>query len=566
VRPEPGAPATDGLERIGIVCLACGLVLACFVDAVAGLAAVLSGHGWPSTPLADVPHILAGLPHQLADPRQAWPRTIRGALPSAPVFYGAALLVTAAAGALLTVGFRLWSRPARGARWARQRDLRRLAIGRQQPGRIVIGRYRGHLLAAEPRQSLLVVAPTQSGKTSGVAVPAILEWTGPVVAVSVKADLLSDTLVRRSAVGDVAVFDPTGSTGVAHTASWTPLLSCRDWAGARRVARWLADGASPSKRGLADGDFWYSAAAKLLAPILFAAATAGLTMDAVVTWIDTQDESAVLQALEATGCTEALQAMQANWARDERQRSSIYTTAETVLEAYADPGILDHSRRPEITADRLLSGGASTLYVCASAREQRRLRPVFVALLEEILEGAYRRAATQGAPLTPPLLVVLDEVANVAPLPDLDGLVSTAAGHGVQLVTVLQDLAQAHDRWGRERADTIVNNHRAKLLGAGLADQRSVEWVARLLGEEEVTRESTTVDRTGGRSTSRSAHRQPLLAPDGIRQARDNTALLIYGNLPPAWVQLRPWFADRRLRRLAQRDHSERSAPRPAMR
>ena len=41
----------------------------------------------------------------------------------------------------------------------------------------------------------------------------------------------------------------------------------------------------------------------------------------------------------------------------------------------------------------------------------------------------------QARPLDPPLLVVLDEAANIAPLAELDGLAATCAGHGVQLLT-----------------------------------------------------------------------------------------------------------------------------------
>jgi type IV secretion system protein VirD4 len=253
--------------------------------------------------------------------------------------------------------------------------------------------------------------------------------------------------------------------------------------------------------------------------------------------------------LEAKGCQPALDAMQANWSRDERQRS-IYTTAETVLEAYADPGVLDRSRAPDIRSDWFFDGGNHTLYICASAREQRRLRPVFVTLLQEMLEAAYLRAGQSGEPLTPGLLVVLDEVANIAPLPDLDVLVSTGAGHGVQLLTILQDVAQAYDRWGRERADTILNNHRAKLLGAGLADERALEWVGRLLGEYAVDQRSVTSGETGRRSTTHSSQFRPLAPANVMREARAGTALLVYGNLAPAWIELRPWFADERLRRL----------------
>jgi type IV secretion system protein VirD4 len=244
--------------------------------------------------------------------------------------------------------------------------------------------------------------------------------------------------------------------------------------------------------------------------------------------------------------------MQANWTRDERQKSSVYTTAETVLEAYADPGVLASSRVPEIRAEWLLDGAPNTLYLCASAREQRRLRPVFVALLEEMLEAAYRESGRRGRPLDPPLLLVLDEVANIAPLSDLDVIASTGASHGVQLLTVLQDLAQAYDRWGRERADTIVNNHRAKVIGAGLADERSLEWISRLLGDQSITQRSSTAGGNGRPTTTESTTYRPLAPANVVREAKTSSALLVYGNLRPAWIRLRPWFAERSLVALAK--------------
>jgi type IV secretion system protein VirD4 len=77
--------------------------------------------------------------------------------------------------------------------------------------------------------------------------------------------------------------------------------------------------------------------------------------------------------------------------------------------------------------------------------------PLFSGLVTRVIEAAYDRAARQGRPLDPPLLVVLDEAANVAPLAELDVLASTAAGHGIQLVTVWQDLAQLTARYGPRR-------------------------------------------------------------------------------------------------------------------
>src|SRR5690606_1020355 len=133
--------------------------------------------------------------------------------------------------------------------------------------------------------------------------------------------------------------------------------------------------------------------------------------------------------------------------------------------------------------------------------------------------------------------------------PDLDTLASTAAGVGIQLVTVWQDLAQIHTRYG-ERASTVVNNHRAKLALSGISDPRTLEYFSRLVGETEISRWSTTRDDSGKVSTTDATHYGSLAADDALRQIAPNEALLVYGYLPPAPLRLRPWFRDRRLRAL----------------
>jgi type IV secretion system protein VirD4 len=278
-------------------------------------------------------------------------------------------------------------------------------------------------------------------------------------------------------------------------------------------------------------------------------------MGDVVTWIDTQADRTIMELLDVIGHQGAIDAMRASVMRDERQRSSIYTTAETILEAYADPRVLERSGKSDIDPRSFLDGGSHTLYLASTVREQRRLRPLFVALIQAIVQEAYEQSAAIGRPLDPPLLLVLDEAANIAPLPDLDVLASTGSGQGVQLLTVLQDLAQAHDRWGRDRAETIVNNHRAKVVGAGCSDPRTLEWLSRLLGDEELDHRSTTMG--DGRNTETRSVTYRTMAPANlVRQGRPGTAVLVHGNLRPAWIRLRPWFRDRKLRELASADQS----------
>jgi type IV secretion system protein VirD4 len=454
---------------------------------------------------------------------------------------------------------------ARGARWARRKDLHALLAerGMTHPGRLALGTVHGvvrpGLVVAERSQSVVVIGPTQSGKTTALAVPAILAWEGPVVAASVKSDLLRDTRHRRGERGRIWCIDPTGATGM-RTSTWSPLTPCVAWPGARRAAADLAETAKADGT-TADGEFWYATAAKLLAPLFFAAARAGRPMADVLRWVDTQEAGEVSLILEQAGVPEALDAARASWCRDERTRSSVYTTAETILAPFADTA----DTPSDAFEPTDLLGGPHTLYLCAPAHDQRRLRGYFSALTQQVLAHAFAQATRAGKPLDPPLLVVLDEAAHIAPLPELDGLAATCASHGIQLVTVWQDLAQVQARYG-SRAPTVLNNHRAKLFLPGIADPDTLDFASRLIGDEEVTTPSVTRDPTGGRSTTSSPGPRRLLPPEDLRCLRRGEAVLVYGTLPPARLRLRPWWATRRAPRRLPLGWGRRAGARSATR
>jgi type IV secretion system protein VirD4 len=434
-------------------------------------------------------------------------------------------------------------RTRRGARWAHRRELRTVTVRPDAPpsGRLALGRLPGRLspatIAAEASQSLVVVGPTQSGKTTCLALPAILDWPGPVVAASVKGDLVRDSRSARMRRGQVWCIDPTASTGLPAS-SWSPLSGCADWRRACRVASDLCETAKADGT-TADGEFWYATAAKFLAPLLLAAARDRRTMADVVRWVDTQEVTEVADILERGGPTEALAAAQASWCRDDRTRSSVSTTTETVLAPFAQ--VTETGLADAFEADRLLDG-AHTLYLCAPAHDQRRLRGYFCALTQHVLGTAFERATRSGRALDPPLLVVLDEAAHIAPLPELDGLAATCASHGIQLVTIWQDLAQVKGRYG-SRAPTVLNNHRAKLFLPGIADPETLEYASRLVGDEEVTQPSVTRDPRGARSTTSTTSSRRLLPPEELRCLGKGRAILVYGTLPPVRLQLRPWWA-----------------------
>ncbi len=562
-----------------------------------GQAAGRIWHGrWVPVRATDVAATVARWPGSAGDPRRAWPPAVRPDLPAGAWLYAVAGAIVIVAAAVAAAGWRLlggsgggaqggrgirggagagagrpggaggpgggpagvaFRRPAPGARWAGRSDLRSLRVRRAGDGRLVLGRVGRSLVATEQRHSVLVLGPSQSGKTSGLAIPALLEWDGPVVATSVKGDLVAHTGRYRGTLGRTWVFDPTASAGTGPSARWSPLAEAVTWSGAQRVASSLVE-ATPAQLGLNDGAFWFAASAKLLAPLLLAARVGDRSMRDVVRWTNLRETEEVAQLLGDAGEADAVVALFAGAGRDERIRSSIYTTLETVLAPYEDPVVAAAAAQPDIDPAALLEG-RHTLYLCGPAHEQARVQAVFSALVGSIVHAAVDRAHHLGGPLDPPLLVVLDEVANIAPLKELDVLASTGAGMGVQLVTVCQDLAQLSARYGSERARTIANNHRAKVVLSGIADVGTLDTLSGLAGEQAVREEVVTSDLRDGRRTRSSSIVYRRLAPaDELRRIRPGEGVMIYGHLPPSRLRLRPWFADAGLRRRARLP-----APRP---
>lgn len=566
-------PRSEGISDVAMLALI-GVVLG--VVALAwlwgGIAGTLFGAGWPRAGVSVTISALTRLPTRLEDPATAWPASVRPGLPGPGGFYAAlALLTGAAAGgwlALSRAGWVRWSaRGTGGARWATGRELRSLHSRADSEARLALGRRNGRLLHAEQRHALVAFGPPQSGKSAGLAIPALLEWNGPAVASSIKTDLLGATVRRRRQLGRVFVFDPFALAGVpAHT--WSPLRQARTWDGALEVAWRLAAAGELDRRSVEGGDFWALAAEQRLAPLLYAASVTGAKIDTVVRWVYGQggrelDEALAQAAGQAQDDAElanahaAYDGVRAFEMQADRTRSSIEATAQALLRAYRFTRVARSAASCEITADRLLDE-AGTLYLIGDAKASKLLRPIFLALLSEVVDRAYERATLAGGALAHPLLLCLDEAGNVAPLPNLAEIASTAPSHNIQLVSIFHDLAQARTRYGQQ-AETVVNSHRARMLLPGVADLETLRYFAGLVGEEEA-RDFTRTTGAGGTTRSSARRRRPLIAAEALRQLPQGQALLLYGRIAPAKVRLRMWFCDRRLQRLATRESSGRGA------
>ncbi len=372
--------------------------------------------------------------------------------------------------------------------------------------RPVLGRRYWNGLSLGPRvtldsgSSLLVVGPTQAGKTSSIVVPALLRWSDAVVVTSVKNDVLAMTRRWRESVGDVQILEP----GLDGGLTWDPLEGVATLRHAHRVARDLTIGSSD--RG--DTEFWNALAGRFVAGLMVVAKDRRGSIFDVADVVERRDVRAWLGQTSSV----AGKIVHSFLDYDHKTFDGVMTTAETMLMPWRFPQPLAQVRR--------VVAGANTLYLCSPRGEQRHYEPLFRGALRMVLEEQQRRV---DAGQHRRVLMVLDEAATVASLEELDQLAATVSGLGVTLVTVVQDFAQLVARWG-PRSATIVNNHATRVVLAGLADSTVGRYLPELVAEKP---DSKTV---------------PLrLRPRG-------TASVVAGGRRVFHVRLRPWWKDRRLR------------------
>ncbi len=402
------------------------------------------------------------------------------------------------------------------------------ASWRMPPERLLLGHRGPRSIAAETGHSALIFGPTQSGKTSRLVVPSVHRWPGPCIVTSVKDDVVSATLAARRRMGPVAIVEPTAAIG-GDVRWWSPVDGATSFEAARRIARDLCASSSEG-RPSADGAFWLQAAARHLAPLLRAAHLAGGGIVEVLRWLNPEMVFEAQHVLEAFGEHAASSVLELGRSRDERQVSSIVTTAEVVLDVFTDHHVAP-AQRLDLGA---LLAAQGTLYLCAPSRDQARYRGLLAAVRAAAIECAIELAASGTIERC---LVVLDEGAHIAALDELDVLAATGVGLGVSLLTVFQDYGQVLARYG-ERAPSIVANHRARLILSGTIDPATSALLADIGGMERVQVESRSAAQGQRLSVTRSSERMAVLRPEVLRSVRPGRGLLLYGAAPPCLVRL----------------------------
>ena len=502
-----------------------------------------------------------------ADPRQARVGSIahywalyandgllRRKLVAAIVVSGIGCLVILPAGLLAA------ARPRRAlhgnARFASLAEVRRAGLlgkpgsrGSSGPS-ILVGRFGKRFMALPGQLSVMLSAPTRSGKGVGVVIPNLLHWPDSVVVLDIKGENFDATAGYRAAHGQaVFAFSPFDEGARSHR--WNPLGTVRTSV-LHRVGDLLAIGQVffPSDGGSTSSEAFFNDQARnlFLAIGLYLLETPALprTIGEMLRQASGQGQpvkdhfTAAIKQRQEDGqplsdeCVDALQRLLSN---SDNPLSSIVATFNAPLVIFAD-AVVDAATSADDFQLEGVRRQRLSIYVRIPPNRLANARPLLNLFFSQLVSLNTRVLPQQDPSLKVQCLLVNDEFAAMGRVGVISSAAAFLAGYNLRLLTVVQAMSQLDAVYGDKEARTFATNHGLQILYAP-REQRDADEYSAMLGHftERATSRGRSRSFSGhGQSTvsrNESEQRRALLLPQEFKELGSERLVIVMENCKP---------------------------------
>jgi type IV secretion system protein VirD4 len=456
---------------------------------------------------------------------------------------------------LLPAGLVAAARPRRAlhgdARFASPAEVDRAGLkGVNGNPSILIGRHRGRFISLPGQLSVMLSAPTRSGKGVGVVIPNLLNWPDSVVVLDIKGENYDITAGYRAAHGQaVYAFSPFDEHARSHR--WNPLTTVRS-SPLHRVGDLLTIGQVffPNDGGGTSSEAFFNDQARNLflglglvlletpmlprtiGEMLRQSSGKGRSLKDHLTGLITQrrDEGNTL----SEECTDALQRLLSN---SENTLSSVVATFNAPLTIFADAVVdaatsADDFRLEDVRRRRM------SVYVRIPPNRLANARPLLSLFFSQLVSLNTQHLPEQDATLKLQCLLINDEFTAMGRVGVITNAAAFLAGYNLRLLTVVQAMSQLDAVYGDKEARTFATNHGLQILYAP-REQRDADEYSAMLGhftERATSRgRSRSFSQHGQSSVSRneSEQRRALLLPQEFKELGSERLVVIFENCKP---------------------------------
>ncbi|WP_271009268.1 type IV secretory system conjugative DNA transfer family protein [Paucibacter sp. B51] len=459
------------------------------------------------------------------------------------------LVILPAAGLLASARTR---RPLHGdARFATRAEIERAGFfSRDGSPAILLGRDRGRFLSLRGQLSVMLSAPTRSGKGVGVVIPNLLNWPDSVVVLDIKGENYDITAGYRAAHGQaVYAFSPFDEDARSHR--WNPLETVRADP-LHRVGDLLAIAQIffPSESGSTSSEAFFNDQARSLfmglGLLLLETPALPRTMGEMLRQSSGKGQplkehliSFMQQRKQgprplSQECTDALQRLLSN---SDNTLTSIVATFNAPLTLFADAVVDAATSASDFRVDETRRRRMS-IYVRIPPNRLATAKPLLNLFFSQLILLNTRHLPEQDPTLTLQCLLIHDEFTAMGRVPIISSAAGFLAGYNLRLLTVVQAMSQLDVVYGEKDARSFATNHGVQILFAP-REQRDADEYSAMLGHytERCTSrgrsQSFSAQGQSSISSNESEQRRALLLPQEFKELGSERLVLISEGCKP---------------------------------
>jgi len=486
------------------------------------------------------------------------------------------------------------------ARWAVESDVEKMGLisYERREGtfgkvvrRVATGPYVGAFDTASGRKvmrysdpaHLLCFAPSRSGKGVGPVITTLLSYPHSTATNDIKGENYELTSGFRHSAGSLVIrFDPTsvdqkgidGRSRYNAAAYWNVLDEIRSYTeydvmDAQNISQAIAD---PNGEGM--DDHWVSTSYELLVGVTLHVkyyerdkSLSGVSTyladpsftdpeqmytrmmnaehdpDGVMGWIDSEGNPTKTHPQVAIAARAMLN-------KEEKERNSVLSTAKTKLSLYTEPIVARNTSRSDFCINDLMNHQKPvSLYIVVPPSDKARLRPLirlFITFL--ILRLTKSMAFEDGKSVKDylhRLLLLVDELASLKKLEQLQDALSFMAGYGITAYLFVQDRIQLREAYGDN--ETVTAGCQLRLAYAPNTIE-TAEDISKMTGITTIKRQNVSYSGTrmgamlGQMSVSEELVERPLLTADEASRLPRDDMLVFNTGYPPVRAKKLKYF------------------------
>lgn len=442
-----------------------------------------------------------------------------------------------------------WRRIRVAARFASAAEVRRAGLFDDEDGpSFIVGKCKGDYLLLHGQQSVMLCAPSRSGKGVAMVIPNLLCWRDSVVVLDISGQNFDVTAGHRAQSQPVFSFSPFDENGRSHC--WNPLSAVRDNPEDRAADLLeIAEAIFPSVGQESCEAFFNERARHLfvgLGLMLFESPELPRTIGEMLRkvsgagprpFMDLFRYARLRKVSDKPLSGECSRAILSALLKSNGTVAAIAATFHEALSVFGKTTVDaatsgDDFRLEDVRRQRM------SIYVRIPACHLDSAKPLLNLFFSQLVTLNTRLAPAQDPAVKYPCLLVNDEFAAIGKVDAIASKAAVLGDYNMRLLTVVRSVSQLDDVYGRQEARRFAANHAARIFYVPHTWDDAREY-SDMVGD----RKQWAMSPGWARSASRYFHsfffpdggeqRRPLLHPQEFKELGDQKLVLITQNCRP---------------------------------